>query len=339
MNASRTWVSVCVVVGLLAGTSQAVNIDLVTVGNPGNAPDTRYWGAGDVGYTYQMGKFEVTAGQYCEFLNAVAKTDTYGLYNTYMDYDSYPSYYGCNIKRSGSPGNYTYSVASDWANRPVNWVSWGDAVRFANWMRNGQPTGAQNASTTEDGSYLLNGATTDAQLMAVTRKANATWVIPSGDEWYKAAYYDPAKPGGAAYWRFAARSENYPTNVLDPNGTNNANYYTGIHPKGSYTIGSPYYRTEVGAFASSRSAYGTYDQGGNLSEWNEATDSSSYRGTWGGSFEGYNGDLGADTRSFAKPSFDFYDAGFRVSEVPEPATTGLFLLGGLLAARRRRALR
>ena len=44
----------------------AVNIETVTVGNPGNAADTRYapGGYGAVGYTYRMGKFEVTAGQY-----------------------------------------------------------------------------------------------------------------------------------------------------------------------------------------------------------------------------------------------------------------------------------
>ena len=37
---------------------------------------------GSVGYNYNIGKYEVTAGQYTEFLNAVARTDTYGLYNT-----------------------------------------------------------------------------------------------------------------------------------------------------------------------------------------------------------------------------------------------------------------
>ena len=59
---------------------------MVTVGNPGNAADTRYdaTGFGSVGYVYQIGKYEVTAGQYTEFLNAVAKADPNGLYNTAM---------------------------------------------------------------------------------------------------------------------------------------------------------------------------------------------------------------------------------------------------------------
>ena len=76
-------------------------------------------------------------------------TDTYGLYNTSM----WSSDYGCKIEQSGIDGGYTYAVATDWANRPVNFVSWGDAARFANWLTNNQPTTSiQDLSTTEDGS-------------------------------------------------------------------------------------------------------------------------------------------------------------------------------------------
>jgi formylglycine-generating enzyme required for sulfatase activity len=35
-------------------------------------------------------------------------------------------------------------------------------------------------------------------------------------------------------------------------------------------IGSPYYRMNVGEFENSDSPYGTFDQGGNIWEWNEA---------------------------------------------------------------------
>ena len=138
---------------LFAATAQAVTIDTVPVGNVGNAgelsgesvpggicPD-RICGA--VNYAYNIGKFEVTAAQYKDFLNAVAKTDTYGLYNANMN--PVVSSWGCNIRRSGSAGNLSYSVAADWANRPVNYVSYWNACRFANWMHNGQPTGLQTA--------------------------------------------------------------------------------------------------------------------------------------------------------------------------------------------------
>jgi formylglycine-generating enzyme required for sulfatase activity len=64
------------------------SLDFVTVGDPGNAPDVDFGnGAGARGavpYTYQLGKFDVTAAQYTEFLNAVAATDTYSLWSTRM---------------------------------------------------------------------------------------------------------------------------------------------------------------------------------------------------------------------------------------------------------------
>jgi formylglycine-generating enzyme len=205
----------------------------------------------------------VTAGQYCEFLNATAKvSDPYGLYNANMNTASNSQ--GCNIIRAESVGNYSYSVAANWANRPVNLVSWGDAARFCNWLDNGQQTGSAGALSTEFGAYTLNGAITDAALMAVTRNANAKYFIPTLNEWYKSAYFDPNKNGlgQAGYWMYPTRHDTPPINILDPLGTNNANFRDrdGMGT-GGLTIGAPYYRTEVGAFAVSPSAYGTYDQG------------------------------------------------------------------------------
>ena len=167
------------------------SLAFVAVGNAGNDPHYGT-GYGDVAYVYNIGKFEVTTGQYTEFLNAVASVDTYGLYNANMWSDTY----GCKIGRAGPAGSYTYSVAADRANRPVNFVSWGDAARFSNWLHNGQPAGGQDLATTEDGAYFLNGATSDVELVAVSRKSEARYVIPSENEWYKAAYYDPANYGG-----------------------------------------------------------------------------------------------------------------------------------------------
>jgi len=294
-----------------------VVIDTITAGNPGNANDTLSDGYGGVAYTYNIGKYEVTAGQYTAFLNAVAAMDTYGLYSASMD----SSAAGCQITQHGSSGSYWYdfsggtvevpgSTAADWADRPVNYVSWGDAARFANWLHNGQPRGAQDLTTTEDGSYYLDGATSSAELLAITREPDATWVIPSEDEWYKAAYHKNDGDTGN-YWYYPTSSDSVPSNdLIDPDPGNNATFNDG-----GYTIGSPYYRTEVGAHENSDSPYGTLDQGGNVWEWNEAV-IVSYRGLRGGSFYGYGYDLPAANRHYHYPSSEDSDFGFRVAEVP-----------------------
>jgi formylglycine-generating enzyme len=301
----------------------STSLELVPVGNPGNSPDTRYNGisVGEVDYAYAIGKYDITAGQYCEFLNAVAAIDAYGLYNQSMRYTDSATR-GCNIQRSGTSGSYAYSVAADWANRPVNYVSWGDAARFCNWLQNGQPTGPQGLSTTEDGVYYLNGATTEAALMAVTRKPNATWFLPSEDEWYKAAYYDPIKLGGRGYWDFPTRSNDPPSNVLSATGTNNANYRPDL--LAAYTIGYPYYRTEVGAFAGSPGPYGTFDQGGNVFQWIDTAIYGSTRGVFGGSFPNPVSLLGASGyRHVYWPTGEFSDDGFRVASIAFPADANL----------------
>jgi formylglycine-generating enzyme required for sulfatase activity len=317
-----------VAIVLTAATSQAITIETVPVGDPGNAGELSgssvFNGAGDdricgaVGYTYQIGKYEVTTGQYCAFLNAVARTDTYGLYNTGM-------LSGCKIQQSGASGNYTYSFETDYANRPVNCVSWGNATRFANWLHNGQPTGNQSLSTTEDGAYYLNGSTTDDALMAVSREADWKWAVTSEDEWYKAAYY---KGGGtnAGYWKYPTRSNTEPGRDMADVSGNNANWH---FSSGTYPIDSGKYTTLGGEFQNSASPYGTFDQGGNVWEWNESIESS-FRGLRGGSFDSGPGYLNACCRWYSlNPSFRSYNAiGFRVvSAVPEPGSITLFFTG------------
>ena len=336
---------VVVVVAALGSGASAVDIETVPVGNVGNSADTRYdaSGYGAVAYEYNIGKYEVTAGQYCAFLNAVAKSDPYGLYNASMD-----SYYrGCQITQNGSDGSYTYDFSgrpsgteADWSNRPVNLVTWGDSARFANWLHNGQPDGAQDDSTTEDGAYDLSdthayygsgGEVTDDSglvnaLQTVRRESDWKWAIPTEDEWYKAAYYNPAT---SSYYDYPTGSNSEPSNALNGGG-NNATF-----EDGGDTVGSPYYRSEVGAHENSDSPYGTFDQGGNVWEWNEAINGR-YRAWRGGAYNHDVNSLPASYRREMTPTFNVHNFGFRVTQVPEPATLSLMTFGGLALVRRRR---
>src|SRR6476659_3432762 len=105
-----------VLLAALATQSLAVTIDTVPVGNVGNANDSTSFGG--VNYAYRIGMTEVTIGQYTAFLNAVAATDTYSLYNTKMA----TNLNFAGISRSGSPGNYSYSPIGS-PNKPVTYVN------------------------------------------------------------------------------------------------------------------------------------------------------------------------------------------------------------------------
>jgi formylglycine-generating enzyme required for sulfatase activity len=303
----------CLIGWVVATTpaARAVSIQWVTVGNPGNAADTTGYGA--VAYTYLIGKYEVTNAQYAEFLNAVAATDTNGLYNPKMDPDSGWGYGG--IRQDCSSGSCTYSTVAGREDMPVNHVQFWGALRFANWLQNGQPSGAQDGTTTEDGAYTITalGMTNNT----ITRNAGATIFIPSEDEWYKAAYYDASATSYAPY-PFA---DGFNGALCEsPAGTtsHSANCDSAV---GDFT--------DVGSYTASPSGYGTLDQGGNISEWNETIIYSTRRGVRGGSFVANTTYIAAAHRGYTDPYYESYDRGFRVAMIPEPGT-GLLLMTGML---------
>ncbi len=173
-----------------ASAQGAVIIDQVNIGNPGNADNLAVGSVGAVDYSYNLSKYEVTNQQYTAFLNATAKTDSYGEYSTMMNTDPLGG-----ITRTGSSGSYVYSVKPTAAFKPVNFVSYYDACRFANWMSNGQPgIGTQTGATTEGGAYTLNGAIsgTAIQKNAISPRTGAAplYWLPNVNEWYKGAYWD-----------------------------------------------------------------------------------------------------------------------------------------------------
>ena len=329
--------------GLLVQTASAlITIDSVTVGNAGNANDTT--GYGGVGYDYGIGKYEVTLNQYTAFLNAVGATDTYGLYNTSMGTDLNSA----GIARSGASGGYTYAVMGS-GNRPVTYVSWYDSARFANWLGNGQPTGAQAAGTTETGAYTLTGNTG-----IITRNAGWTYSLPSENEWYKAAYHQPVSLGGDTdnYWLYPTRSNVQPNSrngsASDANSANYnfddsiANGFNGGYAvSGSTSLPTGNALTDAGAFSLASSFYGTFDQGGNVFEWNDALiddgDGGSNRGLRGGAWDdNESGPRAAARYGGFVPAVEYSVIGFRVAIVPEPSVGGLMMLGMALVAWKRK---
>ncbi len=297
--------SCAIVAALITSASATVTMDWVTIGNANNAADTRpYTGYGAVDHAYRIGKYEVTNAQYGEFLNAKGQSNSNSIYNASM-----PTY---GITQSGVSGSFSYTVTTALAQRPVVYVSWFDAARFANWMMNGQGNGDM-----EDGAYTLNGATSGI----ITANIGAQVYIPSENEWYKAAYYNAANASYSLY----------------PNGQNtittaDANY--------ANSVGSS---TNVGTYSGDPSSYGTYDQGGNVFEWNDAVllDYGWSRGLRGGAWHDDYGDNDSLLLPFDRygwgPTFGYYNIGFRVASVPEPTSLLLTMLaGGVMLARRKR---
>ena len=228
---------ICVLVltlGFATSASAGVTFEWVHVGNPGNAADTTGFGA--VSDSYRISKYEVTNAQYAEFLSTVASTtDPHGLFNTSM----------AITKQDRGGGISSYEANVGFEARPVGYISFLDAMRFVNWLENGQGTGG-----TESGVYsIVNG-------LAETRTNGAHYFIPSEDEWYKAAYHDPGAAG--TYWDYPTRSNVLPNGEVPPGSANGANVASAVGDS-----------TDVGAYPNSSSPYGTFDQAGNVWEWQE----------------------------------------------------------------------
>jgi formylglycine-generating enzyme required for sulfatase activity len=308
----------------LVPAASAVTIDWTSVGNPGNAcefqPVNTSGGAtgcfGAVSYAYDIGTYEVTNAQYAEFLNAKATSDPLALYHTSMG-----SGFG-GITRSGVSGNFTYSARAGRGDMPANFVSFYDALRFSNWLHNGQGGG-----DTETGAYtLLGGTATPSNGTTVTRNAGATVFVTSENEWYKAAYHNALGLSASDYFDYPAGFDAQ-TVCSTPTATANSANCNGA-------VGD---LTTKGSYTGSASPHGTFDQGGNVYEWNETIGTGSARVIRGGSFGTGPGADAAAFRvdEFAFPSFELDYVGFRVAMIPEPGT-GVLLMMGLLGLSRRR---
>jgi hypothetical protein len=303
----------------------AFDIEFVAIGNPGNLPDTTGIPnpAGTVLYPYRMGKYEISR-------EMITKANTDG---------------GLAIPLANIP-------IVNGANRPATGPSWNEAARFVNWLN--ASTGSMPAykfalqpgevGYSANANILLWDASDDGyNPNNLYRNSLARYFLPSADEWYKAAYYDPSANGGAGgYWNFATGSDTAPTAVAS--GTAGGTAVYGQPPTPSAT--GPADITLAGGL----SPYGTMGQGGNVDEWEE-TDFDLVNGPTGSSARAYRGGSWDENSSILSSSFRTnenpssigrFSIGFRVAStsepiVPEPCSMlmGALASVGLLLRRSR----
>jgi len=340
---------VLVTVGFAAGSAEvrAVTIDWVTVGNAGNANDTT--GYGTVSYDFQIMQFEFTNSQYAAFLNAVDPdgSNPQGIWNSSM---------GSNARGGisftiGNPTGTKYAARTNMGDKPVNFVSWFDVARVANWLQNGAQTfGTTDAAADarNTGAYTVGTATSGN---AVSRNEGALFYVPTENEWYKAAFYNPTLNGGGGYRLYGNGFDTTPGTVSANEfgvGSAGATGNFANWSEGADWNGQEGNVTTVGTNGGS-SFYGAFDMSGNVWEWNDLTGAAgSSRGLRGGNWYNSHASILSSSdrveRDPLGPSDENNLFGFRLASpvaVPEPSTWAMAGIGiacaGWGAYRRRRA--
>ncbi len=283
------------------------NIDFVTIGNPGNPADItgNPNPAGQVDYTYRMGQFEISEQM---------------------------------IDKANAAGGLGITQDTRGADRPATSVSWNEAARFVNWLNisSGSAPAYKFALQPGEAGYnvgadilLWDAGDAGFNPNNLFRNSRARYFLPSVDEWYKAAYFDPTS---GDYFNFPTGSDNAPTPVASGTAAGTAVYGQSF-AQGPADI----------MLAGGLSPYGTMGQGGNVWEWEETDfdrmndSSSSARGVRGGNWSGLSSFLSSSLRSFVNPTVEDGLIGFRVASIPEPTTMLLGALAslGMLFWRRR----
>jgi len=270
-----------------SGTNQ-FSIDFVQIGNAGNSNDTT--GYGGVPYSYRIGKYDISAQQITAALR----------------------------------------IGANWLGDQPGTINWYGAAAFVNWLNANagyQPAynlflsngvwhmGLWSTSPDSNGNvaWTLGGTN-------LYRNANCAYFLPSENEWYKAAYYDPHKNGETGgYWLYPTGSDIAPTPVASGTNAGTAVFNGQSHPASVFQAGG-------------LSSYGTMGQGGNVWQWMESafdgrnTEPSEYRTFRGGNYPLSAESLSSANRNMLAPDYPNFDFGFRVASIDDS-----WLTNGLLA--------
>ena len=274
----------------------------VNIGNAGNAADTTTYGA--VPYEYRASTHEISQ-------NDITKATASGMANV---------------------------TAGAWTgNQPAANISWYEAAAFVNFLNTNSGRTAAYDLTFSNGSWSMalwssEQAWTEGGTN-LYRNKDAFYFLPSANEWYKAAYYNPA---GSNYFLYPTASSSVPTAVASGTSAGTAVY------EQDFAQGP----AEV-TLAGGLSPYGTMGQGGNVWEWNESafngtnSTSSENRAIRGAYWAESSRFLRSSARQSINPAGENSNIGFRVASVPEPSTYALLLMAGagwLLWKRRKASL-
>jgi len=271
------------------------SIDFATIGYAGNAAnyvdygtapdlgddyDAPYAGYGAVAYDYRIGKYEITIDQFTKANAASGSVIGNGNENYWND----------GIRNVGNGA-------------PACALTWAEAARFANWLSSG------NIGI---GVYQLSGDLVTGINRSYRNGSNLAYVLPTDDEWYKAAFYKPVNDG--TYSLYSNGTTNTP--VV---GTSNGWNYDPTH-SGTATM----WETGFGALEQN----GTYDMMGNAWEWTETTTTNSQWVFRGGSAYAPEEYLDSETYRPSHISEEAIHVGFRIAAIPEPGSLAMVALMG-----------
>ena len=265
------------------------DIEFVTIGNPGNPVDTTGSPnpAGSVPYLYRIGKYEISEQM---------------------------------IGKANALGGLFLSPSQRGPDKPATDISWNEMARFVNWLNTSTGSHAAYNFASQPGEA---GYDPSANIVLWTqddagydpnnlyRNRLARYFLPSEDEWYKAAFYDP---NGGVYFRYPTSDGTTPTPVASGTAAGTAVFNQ---------------RVETGpaeiTLAGGPSPSGTVGQGGNVWERIETdldrVNDSAYSGRVerGGGWTYFAEHLSSSYRLADYPTVSASVEGFRVASIPEPS--------------------
>jgi formylglycine-generating enzyme required for sulfatase activity len=178
--------------------------NFVTVEDYNNiSDDCPVYGYGSVAYNYKISKYLVTNTEYVAFLNNIDENSdkVMELYDPRMTSSPVGGilFLSCN-----NPG-LRYAVKPNMSNKPVVFITWLNAAKYINWLNYNKDCSFDQLI---DGTYDLNSESKQRNDLSAFPDL---YFLPSENEWYKAAYYNPDND---TYWKYPTQSDSDPLGVL-----------------------------------------------------------------------------------------------------------------------------